>query len=719
MAALQKIRSWGAATVILISLALFAFIAGDFFQSFQATQNEKYQRVGEIYGESINIQEYQKIVEEYISVLKFTSGQSTFTEEQMTQIRDQVWNAYVNNKIIEHEAAKLGLVVTDAEVQAIINQGTNPMLQRTPFRNEQTGLFDINVLKKFLADYENMNSQAMQMPAEYIEYYQQLFNYWTFIEKSIKEGTLAEKYQALLSKSVMSNPVSAKAAFDGRLNEAQILLASVPYSTIADSEITVENSDLKNKYNELKDLFKQPYETRDIKFIDVEVTASPADKKALDEEMDGYNKQLAETTNPAKLVRESNSIVAYSTLPVSKNALPRDIAAFIDTMKVGTQKAPYYSVADNSMNIVKLISKISAPDSIEYRQIQVAGADEAAIRKTADSILTVLKAGTPFDTIAKKFNQTGEKVWLTSSQYEGAPLDENSRKLIQTLNKQGVNAIESVDFGQASIILQVTARRAMIDKYDVAIIKRPIEFSKETYTKAYNDFSQFLAGNPTLEEIEANAMSKGYRVQTRNDVANSEHYIARVADTQEALRWVFNEDTELGEVSPLYECGNNDHLMAVILTAIHPEGYRTLEDSNVKDFLTTEVIKDKKAEKIKEQIANMKSVAEVASVKGTLTDTINHVSFGSSAFISATSSSEPAISGSVAKAEKGAFVNAIKGNGGVYAFQVLDKTQRADKFDAKKEEDQISNRASRIIMSRFVNELTEKAKIKDNRYLFF
>lgn len=716
MAALQKIRSKGPLLVIIIGLALFAFIAEEAMRSIQTASSESKQRVGEIYKEKLSVQDFQNMVDEYAEVVKFTNGMGSLNDEQMTQLRDQVWNTYVNNKLIEHEAELLGLTVTDAEVQSIINSGKSPLLMQTPFRNEKTGAFDVNVLKKFLTDYEGIKSQTTQMPAEYIEYYTKLYNLWTFIEKTIREETLISKYQTLLSKSLLSNKIVNQAAFNDRNNESNILLAALPYTLINDKDIKVDDADLKAKYEEMKESFKQIAETRDIKYIDVEVQASAADKAALDKEMqEAYNK-LTQGGDFAKIVRESGSTISYSELPVSKNALPRDIANEIDSMSAGQTKAPYYFAGDNTMNTIKLISKVSAPDSIQFQQIQVSGADAAVVKHTADSIMTALNQGAPFDSIAKKYGQNADKTWMTSRQYEGATMDLENMNFIKTLNKISVNGVEKIDFTQGSIIVKVTDRRAMIDKYDIAVVKRPVEFSKETYTKAYNDFSHFIASNATLKDIEANALKNGYNLQSRNDLMNSEHYVGGIRSTQEAMRWIFNEDTDINSVSPMYECGENDHMLVVILTGVHQKGYRSMED--VKDILTKKVMEDKKAEMLKEKMANAKSIADVMKVNGAVSDTINHVSFSASTFVSKVGYSEPIISGAASKAENGKFISPLKGNGGIYAFQVLSKNKTAEKYDAKSEEMQQESMNMRAV-SRFVNDLYEKANVKDNRYLFF
>ena len=715
MATLQKIRSKGPLLVIILGLALFAFIAEEAMRSIQSATNESRQQVGEVYGEGVSVHEFQDLVDEYLDVVKFTSGNSAVNDEQIAQIRDQVWSAYVNNKLLEKEADKLGLTVTDAEIQSIITAGTSPLLMQTPFRNEQTGRFDANLLKKFLADYEAMKNNA-QMPLEYIEYYNGLYNFWMFIEKSLRQETLNEKYQTLLAKSLLTNKITANAVFGNRTNESDIVIAALPYSTINDNDVQVEENDLKAKYNQQKETFKQLAESRDIKFIDIQVKASAEDKAALDKEMEETAQALAAGGDIAKIVRESGSTISYSVLPVSKNIFPTDISASFDTLAVGEIKQPYFNAGDNTMNIIKMNAKVTAPDSIQLRQIQVSGADMAAIEKTADSIMTALNSGIAFDSIAKKYNQTGEKTWITSRDYEGAIMSEENLKFIKTITNAPINKFEKIDFAQGCIIAQVTDRRAMITKYDVAVIKRPIEFSKETYAKAYNDFSHFIASNPSQEDIEANALKEGYNLQERKDMFSNEHSVAGVKSTRDVLRWIFNEDTEVGDVSPLYECGNNDHMLVVILTGIHKEGYRKLED--VKDYLTQEVIKDKKAELLIEKLANVKSLADAMKVEGIVTDTIKHVTFNSPTFIVKTGASEPIISAITAKTEVNNFAGPVKGNGGVYTVQVIGKNKTAETFDIKKETTQQETMNLRGA-SRFINELYEKAEVEDNRYIFY
>lgn len=713
MAALGKIRKRGLILISIIGLGLFAFIAEEGFRSCEASRNDRRQQIGEVLGEKVSVQDFQKLIDEYSEVIKMQQGVNNLNEMQLNQVKDMVWQTYIQTKVVENEANKLGLTVTDAELQNILNEGTNPMLMQTPFVNQQTGRFDANSLKKFLADYKTQQTANPQLA----EQYQALYKYWTFIEKTLRQQLLAQKYQSLLASCILSNPVEAKMAYKEANEESQIELATFPYSSIEDSKVKISDADLKAKYEEVKGRFKQYVESRDIKYVTVQVAPSANDRAALQKSFTKYKADLAAAADPANAVRKSTSLVNYLGLPVAKTAYAADIADRLDSMAVGQTFGPFESQMDNTLNVIKLVSKQLLPDSVQYRQIQVMGATADEAQKRADSIYTALNGGADFELLAKKYGQTGEKTWLTTAQYQQAPsMDADTKTYINTLNNLGVSETRNMKLGQGNVIIQVVDRRAMINKYTAAVIKKTIDFSKETYSTAYNKFSSFVSANQTPDKIAKNAKGSGYTVQEAKDITTSTHTLVGINDTRDALKWLF--EAKEGEISPMYECGNNDQLLLVVLDKIHPKGYRSYDDPQVKEMLKAEVMRDKKAEQLMAKAKDVKSVS-AAKAKGATVAPVNQVTFSAPVFVMSTGASEPALSGAVAATAKGQFsAKPVKGNAGVYVFQVTNRTTRPGKFEAKAEEDKARQKALQFA-GNFMNELVIKAGVVDDRYLFF
>ncbi|KAA6335353.1 hypothetical protein EZS27_016407 [termite gut metagenome] len=709
MATLQNIRTKGPLLVIVIGLALFAFIAGDAWKVVRPHQS---QDAGEVNGEALSVQEYQTMVEEYTEVVKFSSGIKTLNDEQLNQIRDEAWSAFVSNKLIEKEAKKIGLTVSKTEIQAIIDEGTEPILQQTPFRNQQTGAFDKDELKNFLVSYAKIDRTTL--PAQYLEYYDSMNTLWLFFERNLIQNRLVEKYRSLMAQAMSSNPVEAQTVFDGRVNQAEMLIAAIPYTAIPDSTVTVTGADIKNLYSKRKEQYKQTTEIRDIRYIDVEVKASEEDKAELEKEVFDYSVQLGETTpDYASFIRSTGSDYPYIDLYYTKEAYPADIASRLEEATDGKVYGLYYNVSDNTINTFKYLSKARMADSIQYRQIQVSTGDITKTRVLADSIFDAVKKGANFEELAKKYEQTGASNWVSSSQYENANIEGDNLKYLKIITSLSVNEYTNLALEQGNVILQVTAQKAVKDKFKVAVIKRTVQFSKETYNKAYNEFSRFVAANPTLDKVKANAEEAGYTLLEYN-LNSSEHGIANIRGTKEALRWIFS--AKPGEVSTLYECGNSDRLMLVALEQVNKQGYRSLEQ--VKNELALEVRKTKKAEKIIEDTKNATTFDQYKVVSYALNDTIKHVTFSAPAYVSILRSSEPLVSAYASAGEIDQLSTPIKGNAGVFVLQIYAKDKQNETFDVEAETTNQADMNTRLLNS-FLSDLRLKANVKDNRYLFF
>ncbi len=730
MAALGTIRKRGALLVGVLGLALFAFIAEEFFRSLETTSNIDKNQVGQVYGEKLSIQDFQAMVEEQSEITKIQlqmQGQDgNLTDQQTEQIREQVWQQYVQKQIIAHECDKLGLFVTDGEVQEALRTGNAQSLQMLAgiFRS-QTGGFDLAQLQDFLKNYNKTIAQAQQAQnAEAVEQIQMVKKLWEYTDKQLRDELLASKYQMLFAMGFTSNPIAAKASFNDRTVQKNAEVAALPYSIINDKDIKVTDDELKAAYNDFKENFYSPAETRDLKLIDVNVTASATDRAELMKKVQDFQQQLQSGSDVANVVRSSNSAVAYSNIPMSKQAFQRmsDVSSALDSMAVGSVKPTYYNAQDNTINTIKLIGKEQAPDSILYRQIAATAADADARKAQADSILKALNAGASFADLAKKYGQRSDSVWVTASQIEQFGMNDDEAAYITQLYHIGANSAQVISNDQGAAVVQVLDRRKMETKYNVAVVKCPLNFSKKTYENELSRLNRFLAQNKDVASIEKNAAKNGYMVSDVPGYSPMQNLIASNiggSGAKDCARWIFDE-AKTGDVSKLYECGRNgDHLLVVAVTATNDKGYLPWDNKDVKEFLTAAVRQQKKAEKALAMAKGVKTTADMQKVKGAVMATLTNQTMASYANVTGVNVPEPKLSGAIAKTKVNQNTALVQGAGAIYVAKVTGESKTADKFDAATEMAQLSQQdGQRAFRSVFSYLYTHKAKIVDHRYEF-
>jgi len=715
MAVLQKIRSHGVLLVGTIALALALFVIGDALRGGESLWNQSKQQVGEVDGESMSIQEYQEMTKAAQNFYEIARQQSSFSEEELNQINDEAWNNYVQSKLIQKECDALGLAVSDEEVAEIIKSGYSQFLQIPYFMNQQTQRYDYSIVNQILTEYQNQKASG-----QLTETLEKLYNYYIYAQKQIRTQLLMQKYQVLLTSLIGSNPVEAKLSFDSRATQTDVLLASIPFTSVDDKDIKIEDSDIKAKYNDEKNRFKADNESRDLKVIDVIVKASATDKAEAQKEMEEAAAQLdkASTAKAVKqAVRDASSVMSYSNVFKSKDAFQSGsftiISSLIDSLAVGQTSKVTYNDEYNAFYTVKLIDRVQKADSICFRRIDIAGKDEKDSAAKADSIQKAIAAGSSFKDLAKKYAQTGDSVWVTSQQFANASLDEDNTNLINTIYSTPAGQTAQVKLSNGYVILiKVDQTKDVKTLYNAACIVKSLDFSNDTFNDTYNKLSSFVASNNTAEKLEAEAAKEGYTVTPLNNVQNTAHLINNIRGTHEALKWAFDE-AKVGQVSELYESTDRSHIVVVALAGINEKGY--LSPEKVKEYLTAQVKNDKKAEKI---FSTVKDFASASSYKGVQIDTVKNITFAVPTFVTSTNVSESILSAVAAKTQQGQASKAVKGNFGVYALKVLAKKPTAEKFDAKAEQNILTQQNLRNATNNIMQVLYENAKVVDNRYKF-
>ena len=711
MATLEKIRSKAGLLVLVVGLALFAFIIGDFLNSGSTYFRQSQERIAEIDGEVIKIQDYQARVDEMTEIYKMQSGSASLPEEYMTQIRQSVFDGMVQEIVLDEATQKLGMVVGPEELFDMV-QGENisPLIQQMQmFVNPQTGAFDKSALLTFLKQIDVDNIATY--PAEQQAQLQQAQRFWMFWEKNIKRQRLESKYTTLLSKAIAANALDAKAAFDESVENSDIVYAMQSYATIPDSTIAVSDSEIKQLYEQRKEPYKQKA-SKIIDYIAVDIRPSKEDYDKVQADIESVKSELETTDRVADLVNE-NSEVPYVDAFFTENALDAEMKQFATTAEVGAIYGPVFD--NDKYRLFKLIDKTNAPDSVKVSHIMLAGKGEAETKALADSLLTVLKGGASFEELAKQFSADqaaengGELGWFT----EATALRGVNAEFKDAVFGTPLNQIAVVKSMYGTHLVKVTEKTANVAKYKVADIDMTVSPSSKTYSNIYNELNQFISNNHSLEKLTANAKEAGYNLVSDATVTKDDQLLGSVQNSRQVIRWAFQNDK--GAISEIFEC--NDKFVVAAMKGSLDEGYRPVE--LVAAPLKAELIAQKKGEQIAAALAakNLTSVEAYAEAMGAKVDSVKFVNFATRRISGI--GIEPNLNAAVAMAQVDQVSAPVKGNNGVYVFKVYARNKDAKTYDEAEQVRTLDATNAYRVGFQAIQSLINKAEVEDNRIRFY
>lgn len=714
MATLQKIRSKGPLLLIVIGLAMLAFILGDAWKMFNPNGGAQY--VGSIAGEKISAQDFQKELEDYTEIIKFGLGTNEISEELNNQLKDEVWRTIIRDRILEKESKALGLAVSDEEIRFVIEQGTHPALKDAVMFCDNNGNFDADILKSFIPFYESIDRSSYD--AQTLESYDMMYKFWLFIEREIRNDLLGAKYVTLVETSINANAVTVQNSYENRIKRYDVLVAAMPYSMIPDADAVPAAQDLKAAYARNKERLFNYAETRNVYYIDYEILPSQEDREALAEEMNDYTMELEESEGDyAALLHRALSGQTFSEVARSAEYLPLEVVARIDSVNSNGVCGPIYNADEDSYTSFKLIKKVDGYDSIQYNLMSIQAGTDAETARLSDSIFNAVKAGADFEELASKYGQSGAAQWISSDQYEPAALSGDNAKFLNTLNSMKKGQVENIAVTGANLILKVTDVRKPTKKYVVATIKRPVEFGEETSSKAYNDLNLFVAKNNNIDSLKSKAEDAGFRLLYNSNVTNQSYYIGGIARSHEALRWAF--EAEKGEVSRVFEAGAaNDHLLVVAVDDITPEGYVSLQQASRS--ITPDAVKEIKYRQLLAKLDGVKSFEDAQAVEGVQVDTIKFCNFTNNVYLPSSMVNEPVLGPAANKLANGEMSSPVKGQSSVFVVKKISDDALAVEFDEPSEVYRVNTLSrARFSSQALMDELVNQYDIKDTRYRIF
>ncbi|NLO71208.1 MAG: hypothetical protein GX102_09815 [Porphyromonadaceae bacterium] len=706
MATLQSIRNRGILLALVVGIALLAFIVGDFLNSGSSFFNQAKQNVADINGEKISIQTYQGLLDQMISVYKIESGRSDFNENENAQIRAQVWENIVNERILNAEAMKMGLTVSKEELkEKLIGKNIHPLImQRQVFTDPQTGQFSQNELIQF---YNSLFGD--DVPRESQEQLQEAKSYWLFWENTVRNAILQDKYLALISKAVGSNSIEAKYNYDARKMTGDVNYVVQPYTSISDSLVQVSDAELKAKYEKTKEQYKQE-PNRSINYVSFNVEPLEEDFEDAQEWMNKVSEEFRNSNDVIGLVNSESDISYDDRQSYSQQTVPANLKEFAFSNGTGAIYGPVFE--NNTHTMAKIMqSGIMESDSVNLRHIVIEPGNETK----ADSLMNVIRGGASFADMARQHSlaqQTaamgGEVGWITRNMV--------GKEISDPAFSKGINEIFKVSNPQGIQIFQVIERSPARQKVKLAILERRVTPSNQSYSKFFNEAKQFAAASTDQKKFEDLAKEKGYVVRPVMNLNKNSENIDMIPQSRQVVRWAF-ENTK-GKVSDVIDCDRNTYVVATV-TEINEKKYRTFEQ--VKPQLQAEALKDKKAElitkELTEKLAQNPTLDGLAVAIGTEVKTAPAVNFASFQFGDA--GMEPYIIGKASVAPENNITVPLKGSTGVYVIVPLAKEADPIPFDAELEATQLDYRTTQTLPYLLLQKMRDKYKIVDNRSNFY
>ena len=709
MATLQNIRNRGPLLVIVIGVALLAFVLGDLFSSGSTLMGRARDRAFVVNGEVITTQQYSEKITEFEEFQKMISGQTSLDENTTFQIREAVYQQMVRNKLIEKQASDLGLVVSKEEINDLVHgESISPILQQLPFFvDPQTGVFSRMALIEFL----NVINTTSPDPQE-----QQLVNQykslWLFIENMITTQRLEEKYISLLSNSVIVNDVESKTTFDLSQQNAELGYAMQNYFTIPDSAVTVTDKEIKSFYNKHKKSFKMETPLVKISYFTAQINPSDDDFAEIEQQSATAFAQLQISSAPATVVADYSD-TPYRDVYIGENMLTPTQLDFARTATIDEMYGPARD--GDSFQIYKLIDKTVAPDSVHLSMMAVPSStvvgQDTIIRNFVDSVYNLIQDGESFALVANSLNPNsngGDVGW--AREIDLLPFGVN---MVKEVFSAPVGQPFKLSVPGQEIIFQVEERTRPVNKYKLAIVNMPVVPSEKTSNNIDNQLNQLVSSPEIKDEFVGLASEAGYMVMPSMTFSANDYSLGQIQGSRQVITWAANEK----EVGAVRKFDLTNMRVVARVDQIIPAGTTPL--SEVSESIKSRLINDKKAEKLIADLSqkNLSSLEDYAEAMNSTVDTVRFVNFTTQNITGI--GYEPVVNSAASFAPIGQTVGPMQGNLGVFVANVTNRTEGTAEYDAEvQKETMLNNNAYRIQMQA-IETLKDELGVLDNRFRFF
>lgn len=698
MAVIGSIRKRVGLLIGFVGVSLVLFVLGDLVTSNQGLLDGSSDVMGVVGGDKIRYPEFEKKVETLIENYKTNTQTESVDQATADQLREQAWNMELNTLILGKEYKKLGVSCSPEELYDMCT-GRNVHEQiKTAFTNKETNQFNPQDVVKFLKDLPN-REEAIQKQ-------------WKTFEEAITDERIAQKYKDIIKGGLFATTAEARANFEETGRMASIKYIRMDYGTIADSAVKVEDSDLRSYYNEHQNDFKQAETIRKVEYVAFDVRPSAEDNKETEDWINKKKEEFTVATNDSIFVNQNSDVPFDSTYKAKGSLQPAHDTLF--SAELGTLVGPYFE--NGTYKIAKLINTKMVSDSVKARHIlvKIQNGDTASAQSKADSLKAVIKKGQKFGELAKKYSEDpgsaikdGDLGWFRQGM------------MVPSFNdacfngKKGDMPIVTSQFGIH--LIEITDKGAQSKQVQIAVVERKVEASQKTYDVIYQEAQKFASDNSTAELFDSAIVKKGLNKRIADNLKEGDKNVPGLDSPRELVRWAYKVDK--GEVSKVFTFG--DKYVIAKLTDIKEKGVLPMED--VKDKVTAEAIKLKKAEKLIEQYntkaAGAATIDEIGQKMNLPVTPTDNVTF-SNPYLQGVGN-EPRLVGVIFALKPGQPSKPIRGDNGVFVVAVDKITEPAATKDYSANQKQLADQRKQRSEYELFNALKEKANVEDNRGKFY